>query len=705
MRAKGGWRRVPVLLPITATLLVLGLPPTGPVAATVSTTSIPVADAWVNALKTSKNFGTSTSLRVRGGSSPFRSYLKFTVSGLSGTVVSAKLRLQVTDPSADGGAVYPVADTTWTESGITYSNAPALSSTALSSAGAVTNGQTIDLDLGGAITGNGTYSFALTSANSDAVWYSSKEGSTPPQLLVTSSSPPPAPAALRFEDVTGVTGLAVLQTAYSHSAAWGDANGDGRLDLFVGTFTSKARPDGLPPLPNRLLLGDGISFQSAGQPAVEVSGRASGSVFVDLDNDGDLDLVVSNNRKVRSGASPSDLEPHHLYRNNQGVFEDVSESSGIWVADRNGRAVGVLDYNNDGWLDLFIVADSLTGTGLRVSKLLKNNGDFTFLDETASAGLPTNLAGLGVAVGDANGDGWPDLLMTGGISGSGVYAGAFLFVNQKDGTFRDATTPNLAWSPRGSEDWTAGAAWGDLDRDGRLDLVVTHHFSSAASSPIAPRVYLNKGNDGVGNPILEELVGSGLEPIASKAPHVEIQDFDNDGWSDIYTSVVLDTPEGRSPYIYRNDGSSAGAAPTFSAPAGASIAYYSPGGPTADFDGDGRLDVFLEGLEVNIAPSMLRNISINANNWLQVKVSSGNNAMGLGAKIKVYRAGHLGDADALIGFYEISTGNGYSSAQAAIAHFGLGLESSVDVEVVLPFGGPSVTRQSVPANQLLTISI
>ena len=660
MRAKDGRRRVPALLSITASLMVLGLPRTGPVTAISTRTSvsvepvfvttfIPVADAWVNAAQKKKNFGTSTTLQVRGSGSPFRTYLKFSLTGLSGTVVSAKLRLQVTDPSADGGALHPVANTTWAESGITYKNAPALSSTILSNAGAVTNGQTVELDLGGTITGNGTFSFAVTSASSDAVSYSSKEGSVPPQLVVTWSSPPPAPGALRFEDVTGVTGLGILATAYSHSAAWGDANGDGKLDLFVGTFTGKARPDGSVPLSNRLLLSDGSRFQSAGQPALEISGRASGSVFVDLDNDGDLDLFVSNNRKPKKGASPSDLEPDHLYRNNQGVFEDVSASSGIRVADRNGRAVGVLDYNNDGWLDLFIVADSLTGPGVRVSKLLKNNGDFTFRDATASAGLPTDLAGLGVAVGDANGDGWPDLLMTGGVSGSNAYAGAFMFVNQKDGTFTDATTPNLAWDPRGSEDWTAGAAWGDLNRDGRLDLVVTHHFASATSDPIGPRVYLNKGNDANGNPILEELTGSGVGSIASRAPHVEIQDFDNDGWPDIYTSVVLDTPEGESPLIYRNTGSSGDAVPTFSS-AGGSIAYYSPGGPTADFDGDGRLDVFLEGLDVNIPPSLLRNVTTNDNDWLQVRVTSGNNTMGLGAKIKVYRAGHLGDADALIGF-------------------------------------------------------
>lgn len=525
---------------------------------------------------------------------------------------------------------------------------------------------------------------------------------TTTSTTTTTTALPTAPRAFRFEDVTSATGLDALANAYSHAAAWGDVNGDSKPDLFVGTFAG-ARPDGAPPSPNRLLFQSASTFQGAGQAAVEGSGRASGAVFADLDNDGDLDLAVSNNRVVHTGANAVELEPHHLYRNDGGTLSDVSASSGIRAADRNGRAIGVLDYDRDGRLDLFVVADSLTGTGARVSKLLRNTGALTFQDVTASAGLPTNLAGLGVAVGDANGDGWPDIVMTGGVSGSGSYANAYLFVNNRNATFFDATTPNLSWTTRGTEDWTAGAAWGDLNRDGRLDLVVAHHFDSAASTPLAPRVYLNGGNDGTGKPILEELTGAGLAPIASKAPHVEIQDFDNDGWADIYVSVRLDTSSGPVPFIYKNNGATNGR-PTFTSPASPQITYYSPGGPTADYDGDGRLDVFLEGFATDVPPSLLRNTTAPAGNWLRVKVSAGGNTMGLGAKVKVYRAGGLGQPGALLGMYEISTGNGYSSAQSPIAHFGLGQATAVDVEVTMPFGGPAVTSSNVHANQTIAIA-
>ena len=673
-------------------------------AGAATTTFTAVADAQVSSASKSKNYGTSSKLSARGGSTVERSYLKFAVSGVGGPVTAAKLRLTVTDASAEGGTVRSVADTAWTEKGITYKNAPAVSATGLSSVGPVAKGATVELDLASAVAGNGTYSFAVTSTNADVVSYSSREGATPPQLVVTTGAPPPPPSgSLSFTDVTGTAGLGILGTAYAHAAAWGDVNGDGRQDLFIGTFADKRRPDGQTPLSSRLLVNQSTGFTRAPQPPVEVAGRAGGSVFADLDNDGDLDLMVSNNRKVKDNSSSIELEPHHLYRNDDGTFTDVSATSGVRAADRNGRSVGVLDYDNDGRLDLFVVADSLTGTGTRVAKLMRNTGNLTFADTTAAAGLPTDVAGLGVAVGDANGDGWPDLVMTGGVSGSGSYAKAYLFVNRANGTFVDATPPNLAWTARGGDDWTAGAAWGDLNRDGRLDLVVTHHFESAASNPLAPRVYLNDGNDGAGNPILTELTNAGLTPIASKSPHVEVADFDNDGWADIYVSVRLNTALGPAPYVYRNSGTLTAGRPSFTAPTG-SIAYYAPGGPTADYDGDGRLDVFLEGLSVDVAPSLLRNVTAGAANWLQVKVTSATNTMGLGARVNVYRAGQLGQAAGFIGAAEINTGNGFSSASPAIAHFGLGGEASVDLEVKMPFGGPRLTRTGVAADQQVTVS-
>ncbi len=118
-------------------------------------------------------------LRLR--SPDYHSYLKFNVGGLSGPVRSAKLRLYVTDDSPDGGAIYSVSNnyagtsTPWTESGLTWNNAPALSGTPLSKAGTVKVNTWVEFDVTSAIGGNGTYSFGMSSASTDSVIYASKE--------------------------------------------------------------------------------------------------------------------------------------------------------------------------------------------------------------------------------------------------------------------------------------------------------------------------------------------------------------------------------------------------------------------------------------------------------------------------------------------------------------------------------------------------
>jgi PKD repeat protein len=115
------------------------------------------------------------------------SYLKFAVSGITGTVTSAKLRLFVVDPGPAAGTLYPVADTTWTEGAITWANRPALGGTSIATGGAATLGTWVEFNLGSTISADGTYTFALAGASTDAAWFSSKEGANSPQLVLTQS--------------------------------------------------------------------------------------------------------------------------------------------------------------------------------------------------------------------------------------------------------------------------------------------------------------------------------------------------------------------------------------------------------------------------------------------------------------------------------------------------------------------------------------
>jgi FlgD Ig-like domain/IPT/TIG domain/Beta-propeller repeat len=153
-------------------------------------TFVPPHDAWVRLSSPSSNFGARPELRVRGGSQTTRSYLKFNVAGVTGPIQSATLRLRVIDAGSDGGSVFSVSNnfaatsTPWTESGLTWNNAPAPSGSALDAAGSVSVNTWVELDVTSAITGNGTYSFALTGGSNNVVDYSSSEGANSPQLVV-----------------------------------------------------------------------------------------------------------------------------------------------------------------------------------------------------------------------------------------------------------------------------------------------------------------------------------------------------------------------------------------------------------------------------------------------------------------------------------------------------------------------------------------
>jgi len=168
-----------------------------------STTLTPTADAIVQEASPSANTGTSTGLRVDGGPDPdVETYLRFTVPTMSG-VQRATLRLWVTSPTGDGPAVF-AAGTSWTETGITWSNRPARTGGGVADAGALSTGSWATFDVTPLVPASGTYTLALAGTSSDGVDFSSREGANPPQLVVESTSgggsgdqqPPTVPTAL-----------------------------------------------------------------------------------------------------------------------------------------------------------------------------------------------------------------------------------------------------------------------------------------------------------------------------------------------------------------------------------------------------------------------------------------------------------------------------------------------------------------------------
>lgn len=141
------------------------------------------ADALVNASKPKSNYGHASGLKAQGKPGPMRSYMKFAVSGLSGPASTATLRMVATEASDMGGYLRLVGYTGWSESKIVYKKSPKLGTT-ISVAGRVARGNIVEFDVTSAIVGNGTYSFAITSASGDKISYSSSEGASPPQIVV-----------------------------------------------------------------------------------------------------------------------------------------------------------------------------------------------------------------------------------------------------------------------------------------------------------------------------------------------------------------------------------------------------------------------------------------------------------------------------------------------------------------------------------------
>ena len=184
-----------------------------------------------------------------------------------------------------------------------------------------------------------------------------------------------------FENATRRYGLdGALKGAISHAMAVGDIDNDGDSDIYLGMYCDRPREEYVgrsAPLPNILLVNEGGKFIAAGFDLEKVAKRTSGAGFVDFDNDGDLDLYVSNN----STKAPEFATHNRLYENVDGKLRDISRGNATSIA-MGGRGLGVLDYNGDGLLDLLVLEDYWRGGNTR---LFKNLGNLKFADVTNSA--------------------------------------------------------------------------------------------------------------------------------------------------------------------------------------------------------------------------------------------------------------------------------------------------------------------------------
>lgn len=254
---------------------------------------------------------------------------------------------------------------------------------------------------------------------------------------------------------------------------WADYDNDGDADLFITVNEGR----------HMLLQNDGnFNFSDVSLEAglVLENERFYGASFGDYDRDGYLDIYVCV-YAFSAGPVP-DLTTNRLYRNNgDGTFSDMTEQAGVGDGIRLSFQSVWMDYDNDGWPDLFVINDRLYA-----NSLYRNNGDGTFTDVSAEAGI--EFAGqdpMTATVGDFDNDGDLDIYMTNtGIVGKPP----ILLINNGDGTFTDSAT---AYGVTFFH-WSWGAIWADLDNDGYQDIYATTANPSPLSAPVTNQVFMNQ---------------------------------------------------------------------------------------------------------------------------------------------------------------------------------------------------------------------
>jgi hypothetical protein len=429
--------------------------------------------------------------------------------------------------------------------------------------------------------------------------------------------------AISFTRIT--VGAIVNEGDHSSGACWGDYDNDGWLDLFVANWAGE----------NNFLYhnnSDGTFEKITSGAVVNDGGWSRGCTWGDYDNDGFLDLFVSN-----------DGGGNFLYHNDGGAsFSRVLTGP---IAQDWGNCYGTawVDYDNDGWLDLFVARHTNDD-----NLLYHNLGDGTF--ERITAGDVANNGGYSVPAswGDYDGDGCADLFV-----GNVNYQDNFLYHNNCDGTFTRITD-----SPITMDDGFSGSGnWVDYDNDQDLDLFVAN---------VDDENFLFRNNgDGTFTEILTSvIVAEGDVHDSSWA------DLDNDGDMDLYMGAVH-----TSHRLYQNDGGG-----TFTPVTGVPVVEDSSSeiGIWGDYDNDGDLDLFVTspGLGRNF---LYRNESTE-NHWINVKlIGTASSRTAIGARVTVSATINGVSVDQI---REVSGSTGGFGQDSLNVEFGLGDAAIIDSIVV-----------------------
>ena len=518
----------------------------------------------------------------------------------------------------------------------------------------------------------------------------------------------------RFVDVAASAGLrapsicgAVDHTSYliettGAGVAFLDYDNDGWLDIFV---LSGTRIEGQAQhATNRLYKNnrDGTFTDVTEKAGLTRTGWAMGVTVGDYNNDGFEDIFVTY------------WGQNVLYRNNgDGTFTDATHEAGVLRPVRWGTGCTFVDYDRDGFLDLFVsnyvVFDPLTvpkscnWKGVQVNCgprglepeshiLFHNNGNGTFTDVTEQSGIGKAIRsyGLTAVAADFDHDGWPDIYVACDSTPS------LLFRNNHDGTFsEEGMQRGIALSEDGQEQAGMGIGVGDYELNGELDIVKTHFQGDM------PGLYHNEGKGDFTDVTIRAGLGVETQYICWGTGFC---DLDNDGYPDIFMVAggvypeverkFVNIPMAMPRLLFRNLGNGTFEELSNMAGPGVTARHCSRGCAFGDFDNDGDMDILV--FNRNEPPSLLRNDLAGENHWLKIKlVGVESNRSAIGARVTV-EYGKKRQAQ------EVLAQSSYLSVDDRRLHFGLGSAIAANAEVRWP-NGNTETISHIDANQLVVI--
>ncbi len=448
----------------------------------------------------------------------------------------------------------------------------------------------------------------------------------------------------------------VNDNSYSQGCAWGDYDNDGDQDLVVTSYNDVCQSCNFPIL---LYRNDGGNFTKilTGPIATEIT-RSMGCSWGDYDNDGRLDLFVSTGVQ-------NPLNNLLFHNEGNGNFTKVTSGS---IVNELSRSSGCswLDYDKDGWLDMFVVngfADN--------DFLYKNNGNGTFTKIISGSIVNDGSFGRGCAIGDYDNDGWPDIFVA-------CYNGQndLLYKNNGNGTF--TLTNGIIPS---DNLYGSGGTFGDYDNDGWLDLFVTNNNANN-------RLYHNNGN-GTFSTAVSSLPNNESGPLSFGSTWA---DYDNDGKLDLFVTSYNNVNN----FLYKNNGSG-----NFTRVLNESISndlVWGIASSSTDINLDGKLEFFIANNGANNFPQndLLYKYDCVVGNYIGVKLKACTlNKSAIGTKVIVKAGGNTY-------IRELTGAQGCLSQNMHFQHFGLGASATADSIIVYWTTGNIQRFSNVTANQYIT---